>query len=185
HVDVEEQNNQRSVLVVPEWEAEVSQEVRVCPGRGYILRVTAYKEGYGEGCVTIHEIENNTDELKFSNCVEEEVYPNNTVTCNDYTAHQGTAACNSRNAGYEDAYEVDTTASVNYKPTYEEETYTDVRRDNHCEYDRGYVNYPPVPAGYVTKELEYFPETDTVWIEIGETEGKFIVDSVELLLMEE
>nr|AAK14338.1 insecticidal crystal protein BTRX27 [Bacillus thuringiensis serovar kunthalaRX27] len=81
HVDVEEQNNHRSVLVVPEWEAEVSQEVRVCPGRGYILRVTAYKEGYGEGCVTIHEIENNTDELKFSNCVEEEVYPNNTVTC--------------------------------------------------------------------------------------------------------
>ncbi|MED3223860.1 hypothetical protein P4363_13805, partial [Bacillus thuringiensis] len=59
------------------------------------------------------------------------------------------------------------------------------RRDNHCEYDRGYVNYPPVPAGYVTKELEYFPETDTVWIEIGETEGTFIVDSVELLLMEE
>ncbi|MEB8990152.1 insecticidal delta-endotoxin Cry8Ea1 family protein [Bacillus cereus] len=184
HVDVQ-QSHHRSDLVIPEWEAEVSQAVRVCPGRGYILRVTAYKEGYGEGCVTIHEIENNTDELKFKKCEEEEVYPTDTGTCNDYTAHQGTAACNSRNAGYEDAYEVDTTASVNYKPTYEEETYTDVRRDNHCEYDRGYVNYPPVPAGYVTKELEYFPETDTVWIEIGETEGKFIVDSVELLLMEE
>ncbi|MEB8649973.1 insecticidal delta-endotoxin Cry8Ea1 family protein [Bacillus cereus] len=184
HVDVQ-QSHHRSVLVIPEWEAEVSQAVRVCPGRGYILRVTAYKEGYGEGCVTIHEIENNTDELKFKNCEEEEVYPTDTGTCNDYTAHQGTAACNSRNAGYEDAYEVDTTASVNYKPTYEEETYTDVRRDNHCEYDRGYVNYPPVPAGYMTKELEYFPETDKVWIEIGETEGKFIVDSVELLLMEE
>ncbi|MCT4551965.1 hypothetical protein, partial [Bacillus thuringiensis] len=76
----------RSVLVVPEWEAEVSQEVRVCPGRGDILRVTAYKEGYGEGCVTIHESENNTDDLKFSTGVEEEVYPNTTVTCNDYTA---------------------------------------------------------------------------------------------------
>nr|AAO39720.1 insecticidal crystal protein [Bacillus thuringiensis] len=184
HVDVQ-QSHHRSVLVIPEWEAEVSQAVRVCPGRGYILRVTAYKEGYGEGCVTIHEIENNTDELKFKNCEEEEVYPTDTGTCNDYTAHQGTAACNSRNAGYEDAYEVDTTASVNYKPTYEEETYTDVRRDNHCEYDRGYVNYPPLPAGYVTKELEYFPETDKVWIEIGETEGTFIVDSIELLLMEE
>ncbi|WP_240522668.1 delta endotoxin C-terminal domain-containing protein, partial [Bacillus thuringiensis] len=188
HVDVQ-QSHHRSVLVIPEWEAEVSQAVRVCPGRGYILRVTAYKEGYGEGCVTIHEIENNTDELKFKNCEEEEVYPTDTGTCNDYTAHQGTAgcadACNSRNVGYEDAYEMNTTASVNYKPTYEEETYTDVRRDNHCEYDRGYVNYPPVPAGYVTKELEYFPETDTVWIEIGETEGTFIVDSVELLLMEE
>ncbi|MED3225267.1 delta endotoxin C-terminal domain-containing protein, partial [Bacillus thuringiensis] len=156
HVDVQ-QSHHRSVLVIPEWEAEVSQAVRVCPGRGYILRVTAYKEGYGEGCVTIHEIENNTDELKFKNCEEEEVYPTDTGTCNDYTAHQGTAgcadACNSRNVGYEDAYEMNTTASVNYKPTYEEETYTDVRRDNHCEYDRGYVNYPPVPAGYVTKEL--------------------------------
>ncbi|MED3134010.1 pesticidal protein, partial [Bacillus thuringiensis] len=145
------------------------------------------KEGYGEGCVTIHEIENNTDELKFKNCEEEEVYP--TDTGNDYTAHQGTTgcadACNSRNGGYEDAYEINTTASVNYKPTYEEETYTDVRRDNHCEYDRGYGNYTPLPAGYVTKELEYFPETDKVWIEIGETEGTFIVDSVELLLMEE
>nr|AMB62179.1 pesticidal protein MP258SFL [Bacillus thuringiensis]WAU17185.1 Cry1Be-like protein [Bacillus thuringiensis] len=188
HVDVQ-QSHHRSVLVIPEWEAEVSQAVRVCPGRGYILRVTAYKEGYGEGCVTIHEIDNNTDELKFKNCEEEEVYPTDTGTCNDYTAHQGTAgcadACNSRNVGYEDVYEMNTTASVNYKPTYEEEMYTDVRRDNHCEYDRGYVNYPPVPAGYVTKELEYFPETDTVWIEIGETEGKFIVDSVELLLMEE
>ncbi|MED3020291.1 pesticidal protein, partial [Bacillus thuringiensis] len=59
HVDVQ-QSHHRSDLVIPEWEAEVSQAVRVCPGRGYILRVTAYKEGYGEGCVTIHEIENNT-----------------------------------------------------------------------------------------------------------------------------
>ncbi|WP_042993479.1 hypothetical protein, partial [Bacillus thuringiensis] len=63
---------------------------------------TAYKEGYGEGCVTIHEIENNTDELKFNNCVEEEVYPNNTVTCINYTAtqeeYEGTYT--SRNRGY-------------------------------------------------------------------------------------
>ncbi|MGI8363400.1 insecticidal delta-endotoxin Cry8Ea1 family protein [Bacillus cereus] len=188
HVDVQ-QSHHRSVLVIPEWEAEVSQKVRVCPGRGYILRVTAYKEGYGEGCVTIHEIEDNTDELKFRNCEEEGDYSNDTGTCNDYPASQGAAGCadvcNSRNVGYKDAYETNTSASVNYKPTYEEETYTDVREDNHCEYDRGYVNYPPLPAGYVTKELEYFPETDTVWIEIGETEGKFIVDSVELLLMEE
>lgn len=186
HVDIK-QNGHRSVLVIPEWEAQVSQEVRVCPGRGYILRVTANKEGYGEGCVTIHEIENHTEKLKFRNCEEEEVYPNNTGTCNDYTAHQqGTAgcadACNTRNVGYEDAYEMNTTTSVNYKPTYEEEVYTDGRRDNPCEMERGYT---PLPVGYVTKELEYFPETNTVWIEIGETEGKFIVDSVELLLMEE
>nr|ACU65107.1 insecticidal protein 1 [Bacillus thuringiensis] len=187
HVDVEEQNNHRSVLVVPEWEAEVSQEVRVCPGRGYILRVTAYKEGYGEGCVTIHEIENNTDELKFSNCVEEEVYPNNTVTCNDYTAtqeeYEGTYT--SRNRGYDGAYESNSSVPADYASAYEEKAYTDGRRDNPCESNRGYGDYTPLPAGYVTKELEYFPETDKVWIEIGVTEGTFIVDSVELLLMEE
>nr|WBY50523.1 Cry1Gb-9E [synthetic construct] len=187
HVDVEEQNNHRSVLVVPEWEAEVSQEVRVCPGRGYILRVTAYKEGYGEGCVTIHEIEDNTDELKFSNCVEEEIYPNNTVTCNDYTAtqeeYEGTYT--SRNRGYDGAYESNSSVPADYASAYEEKAYTDGRRDNTCESNRGYGDYTPLPAGYVTKELEYFPETDKVWIEIGETEGTFIVDSVELLLMEE
>ncbi|MEB9215063.1 insecticidal delta-endotoxin Cry8Ea1 family protein, partial [Bacillus cereus] len=184
HVDVEEQNNHRSVLVVPEWEAEVSQEVRVCPGRGYILRVTAYKEGYGEGCVTIHEIEDNTDELKFSNCVEEEIYPNNTVTCNDYTAtqeeYEGTYT--SRNRGYDGAYESNSSVPADYASAYEEKAYTDGRRDNTCESNRGYGDYTPLPAGYVTKELEYFPETDKVWIEIGETEGTFIVDSVELLL---
>nr|ADV57667.1 Cry1Ac [Bacillus thuringiensis] len=183
HVDVEEQNNQRSVLVVPEWEAEVSQEVRVCPGRGYILRVTAYKEGYGEGCVTIHEIENNTDELKFSNCVEEEIYPNNTVTCNDYTVNQEEygGAYTSRNRGYNEAPSV----PADYASVYEEKSYTDGRRENPCEFNRGYRDYTPLPVGYVTKELEYFPETDKVWIEIGETGGTFIVDSVELLLMEE
>ncbi|MDA2111950.1 insecticidal delta-endotoxin Cry8Ea1 family protein [Bacillus cereus] len=187
HVDVEEQNNHRSVLVVPEWEAEVSQEVRVCPGRGYILRVTAYKEGYGEGCVTIHEIEDNTDELKFSNCVEEEVYPNNTVTCNDYTATQEEygGAYTSRNHGYGKSYESNSSVQADYASVYEEKADTDGRRDNHCESNRGYGDYTPLPAGYVTKELEYFPETDKVWVEIGETEGTFIVDSVELLLMEE
>nr|AAQ06607.1 Cry1Ac [Bacillus thuringiensis] len=183
HVDVEEQNNQRSVLVVPEWEAEVSQEVRVCPGRGYILRVTAYKEGYGEGYVTIHEIENNTDELKFSNCVEEEIYPNNTVTCNDYTVNQEEygGAYTSRSRGYNEAPSV----PADYASVYEEKSYTDGRRENPCEFNRGYRDHTPLPVGYVTKELEYFPETDKVWIEIGETEGTFIVDSVELLLMEE
>ncbi|USP56049.1 Pesticidal crystal protein Cry1Ac (plasmid) [Bacillus thuringiensis] len=190
HVDVQ-QNHHRSVLVLSEWEAEVSQKVRVCPDRGYILRVTAYKEGYGEGCVTIHEFEDNTDVLKFRNCVEEEVYPNNTVTCNDYTTNQSaegcTDACNSYNRGYEDGYGNNPSAPVNYTPTYEERMYTDTDTQgyNHCVSDRGYRNHTPLPAGYVTLELEFFPETEQVWIEIGETEGTFIVDSVELFLMEE
>ncbi|MED1164580.1 pesticidal protein, partial [Bacillus paranthracis] len=122
-------------------------------------------------------------ELKFSNCVEEEIYPNNTVTCNDYTVNQEEygGAYTSRNRGYNEAPSV----PADYASVYEEKSYTDGRRENPCEFNRGYRDYTPLPAGYVTKELEYFPETDKVWIEIGETEGTFIVDSVELLLMEE
>ncbi|USP55729.1 Pesticidal crystal protein Cry1Ha (plasmid) [Bacillus thuringiensis] len=186
HVEVQ-QIHHRSVLVVPSWKTEVSQEVCVCPGRGYILRVTAYKEGYGEGNVTIHEIENNTDELKFRNCEEEEVYPNNTVTCNDYTVNQEEykGTCTSRNRGYDESYESSSSESAYYASVYEEKGYTDGRRENLCEFNRGYGDYTSLPTAYVTKELEYFPETDKVWIEIGETEGAFILDSVELLLMEE
>ncbi|ARV91397.1 pesticidal protein [Bacillus thuringiensis serovar roskildiensis] len=40
-------------------------------------------------------------------------------------------------------------------------------------------------TGYITKELEFFPDTEKVRIEIGETEGIFQVESVELFLMEE
>ncbi|PEC57728.1 pesticidal protein, partial [Bacillus wiedmannii] len=139
-------------------------------------------EGYGEGCVTIHEVDNNTDELKFSNCEKEQVYPGNTVACNDYNKNHGANACSSRNRGYDESYESNPSIPADYAPVYEEEAYTDGQRGNPCEFNRGHT---PLPAGYVTAELEYFPETDTVWVEIGETEGKFIVDSVELLLMEE
>ncbi|MEB8658398.1 hypothetical protein P4H04_26025, partial [Bacillus cereus] len=90
-----------------------------------------------------------------------------------------------RNRGYDGAYESNSSVPADYASAYEEKAYTDGRRDNPCESNRGYGDYTPLPAGYVTKELEYFPETDKVWIEIGETEGTFIVDSVELLLMEE
>uniref|UniRef100_Q45707 Pesticidal crystal protein Cry7Ab n=1 Tax=Bacillus thuringiensis subsp. dakota TaxID=132268 RepID=CR7AB_BACUA len=40
-------------------------------------------------------------------------------------------------------------------------------------------------SGYITKELEFFPDTEKVHIEIGETEGIFLVESIELFLMEE
>nr|AEH76815.1 Cry7Ba1-like protein [Bacillus thuringiensis] len=42
-----------------------------------------------------------------------------------------------------------------------------------------------VSTGYITKELEFFPDTEKVHIEIGETEGTFQVESVELFLMED
>ncbi|MFJ1144028.1 hypothetical protein ACIKK6_26560, partial [Bacillus thuringiensis] len=107
--------------------------------------------------------------------------------CINYTAtqeeYEGTYT--SRNRGYDEAYGNNPSVPADYASVYEEKSYTDGRRENPCEFNRGYRDYTPLPVGYVTKELEYFPETDKVWIEIGETEGTFIVDSVELLLMEE
>ncbi|OOR09355.1 hypothetical protein BW897_28085 [Bacillus cereus] len=40
-------------------------------------------------------------------------------------------------------------------------------------------------SGYVTKTIEIFPETNQVRIQIGETAGTFMVESVELLRIEE
>ncbi|OUB44192.1 hypothetical protein BK740_14235 [Bacillus thuringiensis serovar argentinensis] len=38
-------------------------------------------------------------------------------------------------------------------------------------------------SGYVTKTVEIFPETNPVCIEIGETSGTFMVESIELIRM--
>ncbi|PFY53912.1 hypothetical protein COL62_34670, partial [Bacillus toyonensis] len=38
---------------------------------------------------------------------------------------------------------------------------------------------------FVTKTLEIFPDTDRIRIDIGETEGTFRVESVELICMEQ
>ncbi|PEA06259.1 pesticidial crystal protein, partial [Bacillus cereus] len=40
-------------------------------------------------------------------------------------------------------------------------------------------------SGFVTKTLEIFPDTDRIRIDIGETEGTFQVESVELLCMKQ
>ncbi|MGH1232830.1 hypothetical protein ACQVT0_29405, partial [Bacillus toyonensis] len=42
----------------------------------------------------------------------------------------------------------------------------------------------PMLSGYVTKTAEIFPDTDRIHIEIGETEGTFKIESVELICME-
>ncbi|PGM88387.1 hypothetical protein CN958_26295, partial [Bacillus cereus] len=56
-----------SVLVMSDWSANLSQDVCVNPEHGYILRVTAKKEGFGEGYVKISDGTNdNTETLKFT-----------------------------------------------------------------------------------------------------------------------
>ncbi|KIQ76783.1 pesticidal protein, partial [Bacillus sp. L_1B0_8] len=39
--------------------------------------------------------------------------------------------------------------------------------------------------GYITKTVDVFPDTDCVRIEIGETEGSFYIESIELICMNE
>nr|ABS53003.1 crystal protein [Bacillus thuringiensis] len=64
----------------------------------------------------------------------------------------------------------------------DEEGHTDQLRFTACE-EIDASNY--FISGYITKELEFFPDTEKVHIEIGETEGEFLVESIELFLMEE
>nr|BAD35164.1 C-terminal half of Cry protein [Bacillus thuringiensis] len=63
--DVQQIGN-ASVLVISDWSASLSQHVYVKPEHSYLLRVTARKEGSGEGYVTISDgTEENTETLKF------------------------------------------------------------------------------------------------------------------------
>ncbi|ALL11744.1 hypothetical protein BTXL6_10620 [Bacillus thuringiensis] len=117
-VKVQEENG-NNVLVLSNWDAQVLQCLKLYQDRGYILRVTARKEGLGEGYITITDEEGNTDQLTFGSCEN-----------------------------------IDSSNSF-------------------------------VSTGYITKELEFFLDTDQVQIEIGETEGTFQVESVELFLMED
>ncbi|PHG00027.1 hypothetical protein COI63_26935, partial [Bacillus toyonensis] len=108
-----------SVLVLSEWSHEASQQFRIDPDRGYVLRVTARKEGGGKGTVTMSDCADYTETLTFTSC--------------DYNTYG--------------------------PPTLTSGTL----------------------SGFVTKTLEVFPDTDRIRIDMGETEGTFQVESVELI----
>ncbi|MED3086437.1 insecticidal delta-endotoxin Cry8Ea1 family protein [Bacillus toyonensis] len=112
-----------SVLVLSEWSHEASQQVSVDPDRGYVLRVTARKEGVGKGTVTLSDCADYTETLTFTSC--------DFNTSGSQTMTSGTL------------------------------------------------------SGFVTKTLEIFPDTDRIRIDIGETEGTFKIESVELICMEQ
>ncbi|AXY11305.1 hypothetical protein CUC43_32300 (plasmid) [Bacillus thuringiensis LM1212] len=57
-----------SVLVLSEWSQEASQQLRIDPNRGYVLRVTAQKEGRGKGTVTMSDCATYTETLTFTSC---------------------------------------------------------------------------------------------------------------------
>ncbi|MED1305647.1 hypothetical protein P4U65_35340, partial [Bacillus pacificus] len=61
-----QQIGDESVLVISDWSASFSQQVYVEPEHSYLLRVTARKEGSGEGYVTISDgTKDNTETMKF------------------------------------------------------------------------------------------------------------------------
>ncbi|MEW9575851.1 hypothetical protein U9K47_10455, partial [Bacillus toyonensis] len=64
--DVQEKGGKPHVLVISQWDTNVSQEVCVQPDHGYILRVTARKEGSGKGYVTLTDCTaDNTETVTF------------------------------------------------------------------------------------------------------------------------
>ncbi|WP_000074807.1 insecticidal delta-endotoxin Cry8Ea1 family protein, partial [Bacillus thuringiensis] len=63
-----QQMNDTSVLVIPNWDSQVSQQITVQPNRRYVLRVTARKEGSGDGYVTIRDGAKYTETLTFNTC---------------------------------------------------------------------------------------------------------------------
>ncbi|AZJ24465.1 pesticidial crystal protein (plasmid) [Bacillus wiedmannii bv. thuringiensis] len=52
-----------------------------------------------------------------------------------------------------------------------------------CNGNQETLKFTSCEEGYMTKTVEIFPESDRVRIEMGETEGTFYIDSIELLCM--
>ncbi|MFJ1136360.1 pesticidial crystal protein [Bacillus cereus group sp. BfR-BA-01354] len=52
-----------------------------------------------------------------------------------------------------------------------------------CNGKQETLKFTSCEEGYMTKTVEVFPESDRVRIEIGETEGTFYIDSIELICM--
>ncbi|AZJ24420.1 hypothetical protein CT694_33585 (plasmid) [Bacillus wiedmannii bv. thuringiensis] len=52
-----------------------------------------------------------------------------------------------------------------------------------CNGKQETLTFTSCEEGYITKNVEVFPESDRVRIEIGETEGTFYIDSIEFLCM--
>ncbi|MGG5736872.1 hypothetical protein [Bacillus cereus group sp. IBL03679] len=280
-----------SVLVISDWSANLSQYVCVKPEHSYLLRVTARKEGSGEGYVTISDgTEENTETLKFTVGEEEtgatrsnvrsnmreryhkrnmatpeaygtsgyasnqnmmnyppenyetNAYPGNNMNypsesfgMNPYgdensmmnypsenygeNAYSGNNTMNDLSNDYEmNGYPGNTNMSMNqgsdcgcgcskhayssehmmnnYPPNqYETGAYPNsTNMINHqgmgcgCSYSTN--EYPMVEqntldlSGYVTKTVEIFPETNRVCIEIGETSGTFMLESIEFIRMD-
>ncbi|WP_179194194.1 insecticidal delta-endotoxin Cry8Ea1 family protein [Bacillus thuringiensis] len=154
-----QQVNHTSVLVIPNWDSQASQEITVQPNRRYVLRVTARKEGSGDGYVTIRDGAKYTETLTFNTCDYNgsNVYQEQALYTNDVYNTQSANIQGSNSAYHTQASNTD---RYNMNGMYNDQT------------------------SYVTKTVEFIPHTEQVWIEMSETEGVFYIESVELIVKE-
>ncbi|MES1052168.1 phosphatidylinositol-specific phospholipase C domain-containing protein [Bacillus thuringiensis] len=227
-----------SVLVISDWSASLSQHVYVKPEHSYLLRVTARKEGSGEGYVKISDgTEENIETLNFI-AGEEAISPvTSNISSNLRECYNGRHMMNSSTEAYGTSGYASNTNMMNYPPdnyganaypgnndmnyqsesfgvnpygdennmmnsssnNYEMNAYPTTNMQTNQGLDGGCgcgchhsTNEYPVAeegtldlSGYVTKTVEIFPETTRVCIDIGEIAGTFMVESIELIRMEQ
>ncbi|MEC2714605.1 insecticidal delta-endotoxin Cry8Ea1 family protein [Bacillus cereus] len=159
-----QQINDTSVLVIPNWDEQVSQQFTVQPNQRYVLRVTARKEGVGNGYVSIRDGGNQTETLTFS--------------ASDYDTNNvyNTQASNTNGYNTNSAYntQVSNTNGYNTNNAYNTNEYNTQASNTNGLYNE--------QTGYITKTVTFIPYTDKVWIEMSETEGTFYIESVELIV---
>ncbi|MEB9684713.1 hypothetical protein BK742_03585 [Bacillus thuringiensis serovar pingluonsis] len=159
-----QQINDTSVLVIPNWDEQVSQQFTVQPNQRYVLRVTARKEGVGNGYVSIRDGGNQTETLTFS--------------ASDYDTNNvyNTQASNTNGYNTNNAYntQVSNTNGYNTNNAYNTNGYNTQASNTNGLYNE--------QTGYITKTVTFIPYTEQVWIEMSETEGTFYIESVELIV---
>ncbi|PFE08435.1 RICIN domain-containing protein [Bacillus cereus] len=192
--DVQDRDGRSHVLVISNWSANVSQEVCVQPERGYVLRVTARKEGSGKGYVTLTDCTaENTETVTFT--ANEDV----TIPRPPVKPRQSVTSPVCDMSRYAESFGIvpdDTNMMNRSQASYGTASCscgcgkTISNGEGSCQ-TNPCPSTPSMPIGngpasnYITKTIEIFPETNRVRIEIGETEGSFLVESVELICMEE
>ncbi|PFE08186.1 insecticidal delta-endotoxin Cry8Ea1 family protein [Bacillus cereus] len=189
--DVQERDGRSHVLVISNWSANVSQDVCVQPQRGYVLRVTARKKGTGKGYVTISDCtEENIETVTFT--ANEDV----TIPRPPVRPRQSVTPPVCDKPRYAESFGIvpdDTNMMNRSQASYGTESCScgcgKTIRNGAESCQTNPCPSTPSPNGslsdYITKTIEIFPETNRVRIEIGETEGSFMVKSVELICMEE
>nr|WP_265413168.1 insecticidal delta-endotoxin Cry8Ea1 family protein [Bacillus thuringiensis] len=155
-----------AVLVIPNWSSSVSQNLCVEYNRGYVLHVTAKKEDMGKGYVTISDCNGNQKTLTFTSCNN---YVSYEITNDqlDYRVGQGRneQSCYNQNEITNDQLDYRVGQEMKEQRSYNPDEIINERRN------------------YVTKTIDFLPDTDQVRIDIGETEGTFNIESVELICM--